>query len=172
MKTLEQIKDALESIELNSIEHWLSTLLEAFDIPGITIRKILDKIGERRNVVPISLYRRAVFLYSTEDDDLSVFTQYLDTYPIVFILKDSTFSFSTGSFQEVGVPYSDVSDYVTEFQSLQNRGRIEKDLFSTLDFAPIVAELNSRLGLLDPGEAGFPGRGEALQERERGHTGL
>lgn len=149
MKTLDQIKHALDSIEFNSVEHWLSVLLQAFDIPDITIRKILDKIGERRNAVPVSLYRRTVFLYSTEDDDLSIFTQYLDTYPIVFILKDSTFSFSTGSFQEVGIPYSNVSEYVVQFQALQNRGRIEKDLFSTLDFAPIVAELNSRLCLLD-----------------------
>ena len=126
MKTLDQIKHALESIEYDSIEHWLCALLEAFEIPDITIRKILDKIRERRNVVPVSLYRRAVFLYSSDDDDLSVFTQYLDTYPIVFILKDTSFSFSTGPFQEVGIPYSEVLNYISQFQSLQNRGRIEE----------------------------------------------
>lgn len=148
MKTLDQIKTALESIVFNSIEHWLCLLLGAFDIPDLTIRKITEKIRERKNIVPVSLYRRAVFLYSSENDDRSVFTQYIDTYPIVFILKENTFSFSTGALQEIGVPYSEVAEFVTHFQSLQNRGRIEKDLFSTLDFAPIVAELNSRLGLI------------------------
>lgn len=149
MKTLGQIKIALEAIEFSSVAQWLCDFLKAFEIPDSTIKKIISKISIGRNLSSASLYKRAIFIYCPAEEELPIIAQYRDTYKIVFILKDSSFSFATSERDFLNIPYSRIVDYAVYLVDLQNKGRIEKDTFAALDFAPIVGELNTRLCLVN-----------------------
>lgn len=147
MKTLNEVQSSLQAVEFDSIAQWVCELLKVFEFPDATIKKVVAKVGERKPLVPISLYNRAVFLVSNSSyDDLAVIAQYRASYPLVFILKDSDFSIGTeDGHQFMSMPYGDIARYAQYLLPLQTKGRIEKDVFYTLDFAPIVGELNTRL---------------------------
>lgn len=148
MRSLDQIREAIDSIEFTSIEEWVVAFLRAFEIPEITISKIrasLQKASE-----PVSLYRRALFIPISNQEDVSeLIPKYRESYPILFFLGDENIGIYTKSNSILGQPYSKTSEYISLFEPIRNRGRIEKDLYATLDFAPIVGELYSQLVLND-----------------------
>ncbi|MCM1140074.1 MAG: hypothetical protein NC453_16020 [Muribaculum sp.] len=149
MKTLNEIQTTLQSVEFDSIGQWLCDFLRVFEIPETTIKKLVTKICERRNLVPVSLYNRAVFIFAEKEiDDLPILAQYRSSYSLVFIIRYNSFSLgTTDNKQFISIPFDNISDYSHYLLPLQTKGRIEKDVFSTLDFAPIVGELNTRLVL-------------------------
>lgn len=149
MKTLNEIQATLKTVEYDSIGQWLCDFLRVFEIPETTIKKFVSKLCERRNLVPVSLYNRAVFIFADKEiDDLPILTQYKSSYPLVFIIRYNSFSLGTSDNKQfISIPFHNISDYSQYFLPLQTKGRIEKDIFSTLDFAPIVGELNTRLVL-------------------------
>lgn len=148
MRSLDQIREAIDSIKFTSIEEWVVAFLRAFEIPEITISKIRASL--QKAFEPVSLYRRALFIPISNQEDVSeLIPKYRESYPILFFLGAENIGIYTKSTSILGLPYSKVSEYISLFEPIRNRGRIEKDFYATLDFAPIVGELYSQLVLND-----------------------
>ena len=146
MKTLDEIKYVIDSIEFTSTEDWIISFLRAFDIPEITLTKIQNSLQSSNG--PISLYRRALFIPIGNQEEIAEFiSKFRDSYPILFFLDKDTIGIYTKNQSILGLPYSRISEYLSLLEPIRNKGRIEKDLYATLDFAPIVGELYSQLVL-------------------------
>lgn len=146
MKTFDQIKQSLDSIEFISVEQWLTCFLQAFDIPSITINKIQNSF--ERGAEYVSLYRRAIFVKNDNPEDIpNLISKYRDSYPIVLFLGKGTVSIFSKNQSILGQPYSEISEYLHLLDPIRKKGNTEKDLYATLDFAPIVGELYSQLVL-------------------------
>lgn len=146
------VEERLRSIEYESQTLFLRRLLEVFELPSLTIKKVIDKLTNSSDKSAV-IYRRAfVFIIDEKNNPerfAEVESEVGETYPLLLGLGSSEIWVNNLKNKKfLKFHPTEVSNYVDFFVPLIYGLKEEKDLYATLDFSEIIGRLFNHLSTL------------------------
>lgn len=152
MNEIDSIKNDLQKTRFITFDQYISEILTAFRIPNVTIQRLLTNASKNAYKTPIYVYRRATIVFDTtlksindieevEQKSVVSFRLLVIVNDKIVVCKDSV----TGD--SISFTPNDIHNYVQFFFPLIYGEVVEKDIYSTVDFAELLNKLFNQLSL-------------------------
>lgn len=133
------IYEALSSIRFNGYAETVSSLLSAFGVADITIRKITEKI-ETGDLGPFYIYRRALLLCSAETQSSDTLASYSEAFPLVIVIQPEGIVIKTQEDIQI-CEYEHLAESAQLLSGLSCGKASGKDHYKTLELDQLVESL-------------------------------
>ncbi len=150
MNDLDLISSKLEKIEFSSLSQYFCDLLGAFGIPNSTIQRLLANALEDSFKSPISVYRRATIICDTSfksRNDIDKLDRDFSSVFRLLILIGNEFIVCKDLVTEevIELRHSEIHNHVQFFLPLIYGKAVDKDFYTTIDFAELVGTFFTQL---------------------------
>lgn len=151
MIDIAKVQDNLKKVTYLRPQQYLEDILIAFDLPFITIKKIIASAEKDSFKNPLPVFRRAVLYISEDSSDLAELQdRFGKTYRLLIIIgRQQVHCKNTLTMKECIFPHSEISDQIDFFYPLIYGLKNEKDIFATLSLSSLVSELFNELCLIE-----------------------
>lgn len=150
MKDVENITQTLKEIKYTTFSKYISDLLSAFNIPQLTIQRLISNGAKDAFKYPLNVYRRGSILWSPDIRDKNSFEKEVHKTPTssrLFIAINDDLVICKDCVTEDVIEFipEEIYNHIHFLSPLIFGIENEKDPYASIDFAELIGELFNQL---------------------------
>lgn len=149
MNELDVHKRILNNLQFSNFNNYIKEFLTVFEISPTTITRVLSKAVDNNFSLPIFIYRRAIIFCcnNSEQNTNLLLDLYVGKAPLLLFISENSVIIYSDGYEMAQCLHSDLGKHISLLKPLLTTHRSENDLYETLDFVTLIAQLKNQISL-------------------------